>query len=87
MTTPVTLRAAYLLASGDLATAERQISDLRMALKDLEKRAETCREIKEAFRNAACGSCLGQGFIQHFYAQDDVKAERCETCGGTGLPK
>lgn len=68
MITPAQLRAGYLLASNQLANLEYKISQARMDLRALEEQAEKAREVKDAFRNAACSSCLGHGYVRVFYA-------------------
>lgn len=84
--TPASMREAYLLAVGQLAMIDRKLTDLRIEQRNLEERAEKCRVIRDGFKDAACSACDGYGYIRVFYAQDDVKAEMCEQCKGTGLP-
>lgn len=87
MHNPAMLRQAYLLASQEVTRITRRISDIDQERKALEKQLEPALNVKSALTNAACGSCLGQGYVWHQYAQDDIKQETCTTCGGDGLPK
>lgn len=87
MHNPAMLRQAYLLASQEVSRISRRMSEIDMERRELERRLEPAQNIKNGLASAACSSCLGQGYIRHFYAQDDVKSEKCEVCGGDGLPK
>jgi Zn ribbon nucleic-acid-binding protein len=87
MHNPAMLRQAYLLASREVFRIECRMSEIDMERKGLERLLEPAFNVKSALASAACPSCLGQGYIRHVYAQDDIKSEKCETCGGDGLPK
>ena len=49
-----------------------------------EKDAAMAAQLLTEARRGACGGCRGFGRVRIQYAQDDIKSERCDRCGGTG---
>ena len=64
--------------------ATTKANDLKRQADSLERGAAIAAYLLAEARSGACGECRGFGRIRIQYAQDDIKSEHCEKCGGTG---
>ena len=80
-----TIRLIHLNAAEEISKIGRELSDIEMRRRFLEEKKNKFIQIKSECEEYICKPCNGYGYIQHWYAQDDVKAETCEKCKGSGI--
>ena len=68
-----------------LARVKGEIDDANSRLRTLDVSRRQYEAMLKETVCFVCPQCHGGKYLQHWYAQDDVKAERCTTCSGSGL--
>lgn len=86
MTRSEVLKNAYVLARNQRATAHRELGDAEMEVRRHRKNLDHYKDIEDGLKEFVCQGCMGYGYVQVTYDQDDVKSEKCKSCAGTGLP-
>lgn len=72
---------------GQVNQAERKISDARMVISEQEKHVAFCRAWIKDLEASICPTCSGHGCLNVWYAQDECRIEKCDTCKGSGMRK
>lgn len=66
------------------STAATKAQQLRREAEGLERDASMAATLLAEARAGACKACQGFGKVRIQYAQDDIKIETCDRCGGGG---
>lgn len=78
-------RDAYVLLQKVIEKLRREAGDAEYQARIAREEIDRLMSVASHLRTAVCAGCNGVGTIQHWYAQDDVKAETCGQCKGSGV--
>ena len=75
----------YSFIKGELEKRRARRKVLRVELDALESDITLLESWVRELSGYMCYNCDGSGMIKLVKAQDDIKAAKCEVCGGTGI--
>ncbi len=79
------MKLVYINSAENIVKIDKEVSELNMKIKSLSEKRNILIQIREGSKESICNNCNGYGYVNHWYDQDDVKSETCETCKGSGL--